>query len=147
MPATLRSNEQALLSSPGSALPPAKLPTLQNAVLAACDSQDGLKDGLLSDPRACRFDPAVLLCKDTDGPSCLTAPQVDAVRKIYGGAKNPRTGEQIFPGWPAGAEAAPGTWATWGRFSTPRIRICDHFERKAESSCNTTAGAMRHLCR
>ena len=35
------------------------------------------------------------------------------VKKIYGGAKNPRTGEQIFPGWPAGAEAAPGTWATW----------------------------------
>jgi feruloyl esterase len=39
------------------------LPVIQNAVLAACDSQDGLKDGLLSDPRTCRFDPAVLLCK------------------------------------------------------------------------------------
>jgi feruloyl esterase len=38
---------------------------------------------------------------------------VDALKSIYGGAKNPRTGEQIFPGWPAGAEAAPGTWATW----------------------------------
>ena len=66
-------NEQALLNSPGSSIPPAKLPVLQNAVLAACDSQDGLKDGLLSDPRTCRFDPAVLLCKDTDGPNCLTA--------------------------------------------------------------------------
>src|SRR5207253_2858588 len=40
-------NEQALLSSPGSGIPPAKLPVLQNGVLAACDSQDGLKDGLL----------------------------------------------------------------------------------------------------
>ena len=106
-------NERALLSSPGSGIPPAKLPLLQNGVLAACDSQDGLKDGLLSDPRTCHFDPAMLLCKESDGPNCLTAAQVDAVKKIYGGAKNPRTSEQIFPGWPAGAEAAPGTWATW----------------------------------
>ena len=93
-------NEQALLKSPGSSIPPAKLPAIQNGVLAACDSQDGLKDGLLSDPRTCRFDPAVLLCKDADGPNCLTAAQVDALKAIYGGAKNPRTGEQIFPGWP-----------------------------------------------
>src|SRR5205814_10133949 len=40
-------NERALLSSPGSGIPPAKLPVLQNGVLAACDSQDGLKDGQL----------------------------------------------------------------------------------------------------
>src|SRR6187455_3149291 len=63
-------NEQALLKSPGSSIPPAKLPAIQNGVLATCDSQDGLKDGLLSDPRTCRFDPAVLLCTDADGPNC-----------------------------------------------------------------------------
>jgi feruloyl esterase len=43
----------------------------------------------------------------------LTTAQVDTVKQIYSGAKNPRTGEQLFPGWPAGAEAAPGTWAAW----------------------------------
>lgn len=106
-------NERASLESPGSSIPPAKLPALQNAVLAACDSQDGLKDGLLSDPRSCHFDPAVLLCKAADDASCLTAAQVDTVRKIYSGAKNPRTGEQIFHGWPHGAEAAPGNWSAW----------------------------------
>lgn len=106
-------NEQAALKSPGSSIPPAKLPALQNAVMAACDSQDGLKDGLLSDPRSCRFDPAVLLCKASDNSSCLTAAQVETVKRIYAGAKNPRTGEQLFQGWPSGAEAAPGTWAAW----------------------------------
>ena len=116
-------NEHALLKSPGSSIPPAKLPLIQNGVLTACDSQDGLKDGLLSDPRTCRFDPAVLLCKDIDGPNCLTAAQVDAVRKIYGGAKNPRTGEQIFPGWPPGAEAAPGAWATWITPANPATSV------------------------
>jgi feruloyl esterase len=106
-------NERAALDNPGGSIPPAKLPALQNAVLAACDDQDGLKDGLLSDPRSCRFDPAVLLCKATEDSSCLTAAQVDTVKKIYSGAKNPQTGEQIFHGWPYGAEAAPGNWSAW----------------------------------
>ena len=106
-------NEQAALSTPGSSIPPGKLPAVQNAVLAACDSLDGVKDGLLEDPRACKFDPSVLLCKGTDNSECLTAAQVDTLKKIYTGPKNPRTGEQIFPGYPPGAEAAPGTWAAW----------------------------------
>ncbi len=61
-------NEHALLMTPGSAIPPAKLPAIQRAVLAACDSVDGVKDGLIEDPRACRFDPSVLVCKGADGP-------------------------------------------------------------------------------
>ncbi len=120
-------NEQALSNSPTSSIPPAKLPAIQNAVLAACDSQDGLKDGLLSDPRTCRFDPVVLLCKDTDGPNCLMSAQVDALKKIYGGAKNPRTGEQIYPGWPAGAEAAPGGWSTWITPANPAASVQANF--------------------
>ena len=120
-------NEQALSNSPTSSIPPAKLPAIQNAVLAACDSQDGLKDGLLSDPRTCRFDPVVLLCKDTDGPNCLMSAQVDALKKIYGGAKNPRTGEQIYPGWPVGAEAAPGGWSTWITPANPAASVQANF--------------------
>jgi feruloyl esterase len=106
-------NEHALLNSPGSNIPPAKLPTIQKTVLAGCDSQDGLKDGLLENPRTCLFDPAVLLCKGNESSDCLTPPQVEALKKVYTGPKNSRTGEQIFPGYPPGAEAVPGTWATW----------------------------------
>src|SRR5215813_15564410 len=86
-------NEQAALNTAGSSIPPAKLPAIQNAVLAACDTLDGLKDGLLEDPRSCRFDPSVLLCKATDNSECLTAPQIETLKKIYAGPKNPKTGE------------------------------------------------------
>jgi feruloyl esterase len=83
----------------------AKLGLVTKAVIAACDADDGLTDGLVEDPRACRFDPATLACRtDADEAACLTAPQVGAVRKMYAGAKNPRTGEQIFTGWPRGSE-------------------------------------------
>jgi len=63
-----------------------------------------LKDGIIDDPRRCHFDPSKLACKGGDEAGCLTAPQVDAARKMYEGLKNPRTGEQIFTGWPRGSE-------------------------------------------
>jgi Tannase and feruloyl esterase len=106
-------NEQALLNDPASSIPPQKLPAIQKAVLAACDAIDGVKDGLIEDPRACRFDPAVLTCKGDDGRECLTVPQVTALKKIYEGPKNPRTGKQIYPGYPPGHEAIAGAWQPW----------------------------------
>ncbi|MEO7135634.1 MAG: tannase/feruloyl esterase family alpha/beta hydrolase, partial [Vicinamibacterales bacterium] len=84
----------------------AKLSMVTRAAVAACDANDTLKDGLIEDPRKCSFDPAALACRTgADESTCLTPPQVDAVRKVYDGPKNPRTGEQIFTGWPRGSEA------------------------------------------
>ncbi|HEU5021270.1 MAG TPA: tannase/feruloyl esterase family alpha/beta hydrolase, partial [Bryobacteraceae bacterium] len=91
-------------------LPPAKLPMLTRAVVARCDALDGLKDGLIDDPRRCHFDPAALLCRAGDSADCLTAPQVAAVRKVYAGATNPRTHKRIFPGW------IPGTESGWSGY-------------------------------
>ena len=55
---------------------PAKLPIIQQAALAACDARDGVKDGLVSAPQKCKFDPQVLACKSGgDESQCLTAPQ------------------------------------------------------------------------
>ncbi len=71
----------AMLKDPASYIPPGKYPVIHQAAVDACDAGDGLKDGLIDDPRQCRFDPAVLLCKAGDGPSCLTAPQVAAAKK------------------------------------------------------------------
>jgi feruloyl esterase len=102
---------KALHADDGSpTLPAAKLPAITRAAIAACDASDGLEDGLLADPRACRFDPSTLRCSGADHESCLTDPQVAAVQKIYDGAKNPRTGEQIFTGWPRGSEQGWGTY-------------------------------------
>ncbi len=44
-------------------LPPEKKTLFANAVVEACDQRDGVKDGIVSEPRACTFDPAVLACK------------------------------------------------------------------------------------
>jgi pimeloyl-ACP methyl ester carboxylesterase len=66
-----------------------KLALLTKSVVDACDALDGLKDGIIDDPRRCHFDPAKLLCKSgTDDATCLTAPQVDAAKKMHR-AKNP----------------------------------------------------------
>jgi pimeloyl-ACP methyl ester carboxylesterase len=85
-------------------VPLTKLQLLTKSAIDACDALDGLKDGIIDDPRRCHFDPAKLACKSGDEPGCLTPPQLDAVRKMYDGLKNPRTGEQIFTGWPRGSE-------------------------------------------
>ena len=87
--------------------------------MAQCDALDGVKDGVLEDPTRCAFDPKVVQCKDGASANCLTAPQVEAARKIYTGARNPRTGERIFSplfpgselGWAASAAAQPVGYA------------------------------------
>jgi Tannase and feruloyl esterase len=103
---------------------PAKLQLLTRSAVAACDADDGVKDGVIDDPRRCRFDPASLLCRGAAAPTCLTSAELDAVRQVYNGPKNPRTGEQIFPGWPVGSEgygAGPGEgWRNFLDVPEPR---------------------------
>jgi feruloyl esterase len=87
------------------AIPKEKLPLLHDAVLNACDALDGAKDGVLENPLACKFDPGVLACTaGSPASACLTAPQVEAVRKVYAGPSHAGTGEKIFPGLERGSE-------------------------------------------
>jgi feruloyl esterase len=75
-------------AKPGAALTAAQVTRLHEAALAACDAQDGVKDGIITDPRACSFDPATLQCPaGAATPDCLTAPQVAAIRSVYDGLK------------------------------------------------------------
>ena len=99
---------QTVHKDAASFIPASKFPVIQKAVLNACDANDGVKDGVLEDPKRCKFDPGVLLCKGADGPDCLTAAQVDSARKIYSPATNPRTKEPIFPGFEPGSEKGWG---------------------------------------
>ncbi len=75
----------------------AKLPALNRAAVAACDELDGIKDGLIADPRKCRFDPATMLCRSAEDDACLTQAQVDVVRAVYHGPLDGRTGQVVFP--------------------------------------------------
>jgi hypothetical protein len=87
-----------------------KLPAIERAALAACDASDGVKDGIISNPEKCHFDPAVLLCKGADSLDCLTQPQVDSLKKFYAGGVDGH-GKSIFPGYSMGDES--GAWQDW----------------------------------
>ncbi len=99
-----------------------KLPLVNRAALAACDAADGVTDGIISNLQSCHFDPRVLLCKGEENDQCLTAPEVEAVGKVYAGPKNPRTGEQIIAGYSPGSESPVGdAWAGgWKMYITDR---------------------------
>lgn len=102
---------QTMHKDEASYVPPSKYPLIHNAVLDACDAADGVKDGVLENPKACKFDPKVLECKSGDAATCLTAPQVESVRISYKALMNPRSGQEIFPGLEPGSELG---WATFG---------------------------------
>jgi feruloyl esterase len=96
-------NQKALTEAP---LPPAKLNLLAEQVMAKCDAVDGLKDGLIDDPRKCSFDPArdVPACSGgADASDCLTPAQAATIKKIYGGPVS--KGKPFFPGFMPGSEA------------------------------------------
>jgi feruloyl esterase len=87
-------------------LTPAKLALLADKVMAKCDAIDGLKDGLIDDPRKCAFDPArdVPACKaGSNGSDCLTTEEAAAIAKIYNGPIS--NGKPFFPGFMPGSEA------------------------------------------
>ena len=76
--------------------------TLAGAVLARCDAQDGLEDGILNDPRDCDFDP---------GSLDLVPEKIAAIRAVYEGPV--ASDGRIHVGWPFGGEDAPGGWGNW----------------------------------
>lgn len=112
---------KALAAAP---IPTAKMKALADAVYAKCDAADGLKDGLIDDPRHCDFAPRrdLKTCgAGADAADCFTEGQIAALEAIYAGVKS--NGKPFFPGWPVGAEiggtgsgAGPAIstgWAQW----------------------------------
>lgn len=103
----------------------AQLPLLHTAVLAACDALDGTNDGVIEDPRRCRFDPGTLACQAGQTPgNCLTDEQVVAVRRFYGGARDPQ-GRRLVLGGPM-----PGSELAWEGVFIPRTAADEIFARR-----------------
>jgi feruloyl esterase len=104
------------------------------AAIARCDRDDGLADGVIGDPRTCRFDPAELACSTAGGATqgaCLAPAQVEAVRRIYGGSVNSR-GVRLYTGgampgselnWLNNYIAADGGPSVYQRFMTDMFRF------------------------
>src|SRR5579872_862102 len=108
-------NALAVASGP---LPYAKLSLLADRIYDECDAKDGLKDGLIDDPRRCDFQPSRDLPKcaaGADNADCFTAAQIGALEKIYGDITS--RGRRIFPGWPVSGEVAGPNghsgWSAW----------------------------------
>lgn len=108
--------------------PPSKLPAIQAAALAACDSLDGIKDGVIDDPRRCTFDPSVLLCQGPETDKCLTPPQLAALRTIYAGQVLP--GGARVHGYSPGAETGSGGWS-WDGWITSSPQAESNFHKFA----------------
>jgi feruloyl esterase len=113
---TLEHNDAARLSSTEAQL-------LHRAVLDACDAGDGLKDGLVSDPAGCRFDPGVLQCNGSDRTSCLTQAQVETARLLYSAGVNPKTKREVG-GLLPGSELG---WTDLGWTASARATGLDQF--------------------
>jgi feruloyl esterase len=91
---------------------PAEQELIESSYLAMCDAQDGIQDGILNDPRQCKFDVATLLCKGKKTDHCLSQEQLAAVKVIYDGPKD-SNGNALFYGFPFGGETALGGWPRW----------------------------------
>jgi feruloyl esterase len=84
------------------------IPLIQRAVMDSCDPVDGLKDGLIDDPRRCNFDPTSLRCAEEESYNCLTERQVEVLRRLYGPPTNSK-GEPL-----ANGGLLPGSEKSWG---------------------------------
>jgi hypothetical protein len=103
---------QVMLSDAANYIPAKKMKAIEAAALASCDAADGLKDGLIDDPTRCRFDPSVLLCSGPETDACLTAAQVETLKKIYAGARDAK-GSQLSPSYVPGGETGFFGWEMW----------------------------------
>jgi feruloyl esterase len=134
-------NQQALTDAQ---VTPAKLALVADKVMAKCDAIDGLKDGLIDDPRKCKFDPArdVPACKaGADGADCLTAAQAAAIAKVYSGPVS--NGKAFFTGYMPGSEAvvqnATGSGSGWLSL------IVSTQQTQKPADFNLAEGVMRYL--
>jgi hypothetical protein len=80
------------------ALSDADKKTVIDGFLNACDAGDGVKDGMVFNTNACRFDPKVLVCKGAKADGCLSAGQAAALEKGFAGPKDSK-GRQVYPGF------------------------------------------------
>ncbi len=111
------SNTQAMFPDPENLtealLSPGELQVIEREVLAHCDADDGLVDGILNDPGNCSYDIGQLpVCSGVDNDSCFTEQEINAARTVYEGPIT-SSGEKLFSGFPFGGEPDVGGWEVW----------------------------------
>lgn len=87
-------------------IPTWKFPIISDLIMAQCDSQDGLVDGIIQEPYSCNFSSALILCEKTSKPNtCLSQPEIDTLNLFYNDwiASD---GSILFPRFPLSASAS-----------------------------------------
>jgi feruloyl esterase len=88
---------------------------LRQAILAQCDSDDGIRDGILNNPVQCDFKIESLNCNQQTGSdaqrACLSTDKISAIRAIYDGPGDDNGA--LFYGYPFGGESEPAGWSRW----------------------------------
>jgi len=94
--------------APGAALTEDDFELVNDAVVAACDTLDGVADGVIENPAACSFDAASLVCQNGATTSCLSPLKAETVALIHRGPAD-SGGRVLFPGLAPGSERG---WTT-----------------------------------
>ncbi|WP_426306178.1 tannase/feruloyl esterase family alpha/beta hydrolase [Acidovorax facilis] len=131
-------------------LSPAKVALYAKAETAACDGLDGLKDGIIGNVEACNYVPTDLLCKGADSDTCLTAGQIETIRRIYSDHKTPVTLSRGAVGYPRFGRggAATSDWESY--MFGPSFEARESFNHMAVTEAarvvegNPTADILRH---
>ena len=108
--------QQAMFPNGGSGDPVVREETLEllgASILSACDGEDGVADGVMTDPRRCSFSPSDLaMCSgDVAGDGCVTRQELAAIEAVYNGPTV--DGESVFFGFNYGGESDQGGWDSW----------------------------------
>jgi feruloyl esterase len=99
-------------------VPACKFAAATAAAVAACDAADGVKDGVIEDPRSCRFDPKELVGTAAGECGSFTEADAEVIRKIWQGPRR-RDGSFLWYGLPKGADFL-GLSGTMGTPLAPR---------------------------
>lgn len=149
------SHRVGLITAGDAWLPRDKVELVHNAVLATCDALDGIEDGLVANPVACkqRFDVSRLQCSGasaSQGSACLSAAQVKGIQTHYSNyqfAFALANGQTSYPGWGVSGEGTEpngptGGWSAWfvGRSAPTKLA-------KPDNGINWVygSGAIRHI--
>lgn len=114
-------NTARVQQAPGAAIRSEQAQLLQSEVLRQCDDIDGQHDGLVADPRQCRFNYAALACGATSSPQCFTPPQIEALRALHSGPHD-SAGRRIGFGYPPSGSEVSLSNAGWDMMLlSPRV--------------------------